>query len=55
MFQKAYISSLFGFVDKDTGYRGYTESVLFVGRKNGKTTMLSAIALYVMLAVGEGG
>ncbi|MDJ1154040.1 terminase large subunit [Macrococcus caseolyticus] len=55
LFQKAYISALFGFVDKETGYRRYTESFFFVGRKNGKTTMLSAIALYMMIADGESG
>lgn len=55
LFQKAYISALFGFVDKDTGYRRYTESFFFVGRKNGKTTMLSAIALYMLMADGESG
>lgn len=55
LFQKAYISALFGFVDKDTGHRRYTESFFFVGRKNGKTTMLSAIALYMMIADGESG
>lgn len=55
LFQKAYISALFGFIDKDTGHRRYTESFFFVGRKNGKTTMLSAIALYMMIADGESG
>ncbi|MBY6177913.1 terminase large subunit [Staphylococcaceae bacterium DP2N0-1] len=55
LFQKAYISALFGFVDKDSGLRRYTESFFFVGRKNGKTTMLSAIALYMMIADGESG
>lgn len=55
LFQKAYISALFGFVDKETGYRRYTESFFFVGRKNGKTTMLAAIALYMMIADGESG
>ncbi len=55
LFQKAYISALFGFVDKETGYRRYTESFFFVGRKNGKTTMLSAIALYMLMADGESG
>ncbi len=55
LFQKAYISALFGFVDKETGYRRYTESFFFVARKNGKTTMLSAIALYMMIADGESG
>ena len=55
LFQKAYISALFGFVDKVTGHRRYTESFFFVGRKNGKTTMLSAIALYMLMADGESG
>lgn len=55
LFQRAYISALFGFVDKDTGYRRYTESFFFVGRKNGKSTMLAAIALYMLMADGESG
>lgn len=55
LFQKAYISALFGFVDKETGKRRYTESFFYVARKNGKTTMLSAIALYMMIADGESG
>ena len=55
LFQKAYISALFGFIDKDTGRRRYTESFFFVGRKNGKTTMLGAIALYMLMADGESG
>ncbi|VYU21565.1 terminase large subunit [Staphylococcus simulans] len=55
LFQKAYISALFGFVDKETGKRRYTESFFYVARKNGKTTMLSAIALYMMIADGERG
>lgn len=55
LFQKPYISALFGFVDKETGKRRYTESFFYVARKNGKTTMLSAIALYMMIADGESG
>lgn len=55
LFQKAYISALFGFVNKKTGKRRYTESFFYVARKNGKTTMLSAIALYMMIADGESG
>ncbi|MGS7463795.1 terminase large subunit [Bacillus paranthracis] len=55
LFQKAYISALFGFVDKDTGLRRYRESMFYVARKNGKTTMLSGIALYMLMADGEGG
>jgi phage terminase large subunit-like protein len=55
LFQKAYISALFGFIDKDTGLRKYKETMFYVARKNGKTTMLSGIAAYMMIADGEGG
>lgn len=55
LFQKAYISALFGFIDKDTGLRKYKESMFFVARKNGKSTMLSGIAAYMLVADGEAG
>lgn len=55
LFQKAYISALFGFVDKDSGLRQYRESMFMVGRKNGKSTMLAGIALFMMIADNEGG
>lgn len=54
LFQKAFISALFGFVD-DNGLRQYRESFFYVSRKNGKSTMLAALALYCMVADGEGG
>lgn len=55
LFQKAYIQALFGFVDRETGLRKYRESLFYVARKNGKSTMLSGIALYMMIADGEAG
>ena len=55
LFQKAYISALFGFIDKDTGLRRYKESMFYVARKNGKSTMLSGIAAYMLVADGEAG
>mgnify|MGYP000936417344 FL=1 len=55
LFQKAFIAALFGFVDKETGFRRYRETLFLVGRKNGKSTMLAAIALYCMIADGEPG
>ena len=55
LFQKAYINALFGFVDKETGLRKYRESLLYEARKNGKSTTLSGIALYMMIADGEAG
>lgn len=55
LFQKAYIQALFGFLYKETKTRRFNETLFLVGRKNGKTTLLSAIALYMMIADGEGG
>lgn len=55
LFQKAYIAALFGFIDRDTGLRRYRESLFLVARKNGKTTMLSALGLYMLVADGEPG
>lgn len=55
LFQKAYISALFGFVHADTGYRRYRETLFYVARKNGKSTLLSGIALYMLIADNEPG
>ncbi|MGX7091552.1 terminase large subunit [Hutsoniella sourekii] len=55
LFQKAYISAIFGFVHKDTGLRQYRETFFLVARKNGKSTLASAIALYMLIADGESG
>lgn len=55
LFQKAYINALFGFVDKETGYRRYKESFFMVARKNGKSTMLAGLALYMLLGDKEPG
>lgn len=55
LFQKAYIQALFGFVDKETGLRKYNESFFEVARKNGKSTMLAGVALYMLIADGEAG
>ena len=55
LFQKAYICALFGFVHRTTGERRFKETMFLVARKNGKSTMLSAIALYMLVADGEGG
>lgn len=55
LFQKAYIQALFGFVDKETGLRKYNESFFEVARKNGKSTMLAGIALYMLIADNEAG
>ena len=54
LFQKAYIQALFGFREKETGYRRFRETMFLVGRKNGKSTLLAAIALYLLVADQEG-
>lgn len=55
LFQKAFIQALFGFVDKDTGLRKYKKGIFFVARKNGKSTMASALANYMLTKDGELG
>ena len=55
LFQKAFIQALFGFVDRETGLRRYREAFFLVGRKNGKSTLLAGLALYMLIADGEGG
>ena len=55
LFQKAFLQSLYGFVDKDTGLRKYKKAIFFVARKNGKSVLDSAIATYMLTADYEGG
>ena len=55
LFQKAFLQALFGFVDKDTGFRKYRKAIFFVARKNGKSVLDSAIATYMLTADYEGG
>lgn len=54
LFQKAFIQTLFGWLLKETGYRRFRETIFLVGRKNGKSTLLAAIALYMLVADYEG-
>lgn len=55
LWQKAFIQAIYGFVDIETGFRKYVKACLFVGRKNGKSTLAAALALYMLCADGEGG
>jgi len=55
LFQKAFIQALFGFVDKKTGVRRYREAFFLVARKNGKTTLMAGLALYMLTADKEAG
>ena len=54
LFQKAYIQALFGWLERDTGFRRFRETMFLVGRKNGKSTLMAALALYMLIADHEG-
>lgn len=49
------IGSLFGWVHKETKVRRFKEALVFVGRKNGKTTLISALSNYGVAEDGENG
>ncbi|GIO39307.1 terminase [Paenibacillus antibioticophila] len=49
------IGSLYGWVHKDTGLRRFREGLIFMGRKNGKTSMVSGLSLYGASKDGENG
>lgn len=53
--EKALVAVTFGIVHKITGLRKYSQVMLVVGRKNGKSTLASAIGLYEMIGDGELG
>lgn len=55
LWQKALVSAMFGFIDRQTGFRQFTEVILIVARKNGKSTLGAAIGLYLMIADQEPG
>ena len=55
LWEKAFVQALFGFIQKDTRLRRFKEALVLVGRKNGKSTLLSGIALYMLVADNEGG
>lgn len=52
--QKDFISKLFGTINDD-GTRQYRQAIVFIPRKNGKTELGAAIALYMLCADGEKG
>ena len=55
LFQKAKIQLVYGWKEKDTGYRRFREVIDIRGRKNGKSTETAAVELYSLIADGEGG
>ncbi|WP_339161786.1 terminase large subunit [Siminovitchia sp. FSL W7-1587] len=49
------IGSLYGWIHKDTGIRRFREGLIFVGRKNGKSTLVSGLTLYSFSKDNENG
>ena len=55
LWQKAFIQTLFGWVDKKTKTRRFREFMLLVARKNGKSMLSACIMVYMLVADGEPG
>lgn len=53
--QKFIVAMVFGWVDKETGFRRFRTVQIEVPRKNGKSFITSAIAIYMLVADGEAG
>ena len=49
------VTTVFGWVHKDTGLRRFREAYIEVPRKNGKSLMSAGIGLYMLTADGEQG
>lgn len=54
LWEKALLATAFGFIDIE-GYRQYRETLLIVGKKNGKSLLASGVGLYMLHADGEPG
>lgn len=54
LWEKAHLATIFGFVDIE-GNRQYRESILIVGKKNGKSLLASIVGLYMLVGDGEPG
>ena len=53
--QETIVRDIFGIVDKETGYRQFRTGYVEIGKKNGKSELAAAIALYLLFADGEAG
>lgn len=54
LWEKAHLATIFGFIDIN-GNRQYRESILIVGKKNGKSLLASIVGLYMQIGDGEPG
>lgn len=55
LWQKAFLEAIYGFVNEETGLRKYRKAVLFIAKKNGKTTLGAGVGLYGLTSDDEGG
>ena len=53
--EKEFVSNLFGWKVRGTGLRRYREAFVFCARKNGKSPLGAAIALYLLIIDNEPG
>ncbi len=49
------VCMLFGWVEKETGLRRFRKALILIARKNAKSTLAAAIALYMLVADREPG
>lgn len=54
LWEKAHLAAIFGIIDIN-GYRLCRESILIVGKKNGKSLLASIVGLYMQIGDGEPG
>jgi phage terminase large subunit-like protein len=52
--QKLFIANIFGWQWKETNVRRFTEILLFISKKNGKTALAAGLMLYCTLFEGSG-
>lgn len=53
LWQQVIVFASFGFIHKEKKTRRFKEIILIIGRKNGKSSLSAAIALYLLYAEGE--
>mgnify|MGYP003639778477 CR=1 FL=1 len=53
--QKEIVGNIFGWKNKKNGLRKYRTVFIFLARKNGKTTLASSIAIYMLFSDSERG
>lgn len=54
LWEKAHLAAVFGFIDIN-GFRMCRESILIVGKKNGKSLLASIVGIYMLIGDGEPG